>query len=114
VLSKWLTVVVLVLTLTIAGLGFVETRADNISSANGSEVAPAAGNGGSRSHALPIRIRDAQQALKDEGLYKGPINGEWSPDTEQAVAQFQKKNGLKQTAELDGQTQDQLEHADND
>jgi len=49
-------------------------------------------------------IRQAQEALQDQGLYHGQIDGKWGPQTKQAVSQFQKKNGLKQTAELDQQT----------
>ena len=112
-LSKGM-IAILVLTLVIVGIGVVETRAGGIAGAEGSEVAPEALSGGNRGDALSSHIRDVQQALKDEGLYMGPINGEWGPETKQAVEQFQKTNGLKQTAELDEQTQDQLEHADND
>jgi len=59
-------------------------------------------------------VKQAQQALKDQGLYHGAIDGRWGPETKQAVNEFQKKNGLKQTAQLDDQTKDQLQHADND
>lgn len=59
-------------------------------------------------------IKQAQQSLKDEGLYNGAIDGQWGPETRQAVAKFQKKNGLKQTAQLDEQTLDQLQQAGND
>lgn len=105
--SKRLTIGVMVLTLTTAGAGiaFTEIHAAGIAGPNGSQIA---------SPPQSDSIRDAQQALKDEGLYKGPINGELGPETKQAIARFQKTNGLKQTAALDTETRDQLEHADND
>jgi peptidoglycan hydrolase-like protein with peptidoglycan-binding domain len=55
-------------------------------------------------------IRQAQEALQDQGLYHGQIDGKWGPQTKQAVSQFQKKNGLKQTAQLDQQTLDDLQN----
>ncbi|HXR85972.1 MAG TPA: peptidoglycan-binding domain-containing protein [Stellaceae bacterium] len=55
-------------------------------------------------------IRQAQEALQDQGLYHGQIDGKWGPQTKQAVSQFQKKNGLKQSAQLDQQTLDDLQN----
>lgn len=55
-------------------------------------------------------VRQAQEALQDQGLYKGQIDGKWGPQTKQAVSQFQKKNGLKQTAQLDQQTLNDLQN----
>lgn len=54
-------------------------------------------------------IRQAQEALQDQGLYKGQVDGKWGPQTKRAVAQFQKKNGLKQTAQLDQPTLSDLQ-----
>jgi hypothetical protein len=55
-------------------------------------------------HVSSARVKLAQQALKEEGLYKGKIDGQFGPKTRSAVAQFQKQNGLKQTAQLDRRT----------
>lgn len=55
-------------------------------------------------HVSSVRVKLAQQALKEEGLYKGKIDGQFGPKTRSAVAQFQKQNGLKQTAQLDRRT----------
>jgi peptidoglycan hydrolase-like protein with peptidoglycan-binding domain len=55
-------------------------------------------------------IRQAQEALQDQGLYHGQVDGKWGPQTKQAVSQFQKKNGLKQSAQLDQQTLDDLQN----
>lgn len=54
--------------------------------------------------ASPTTVRQAQQQLKVQGLYHGPIDGVLSQDTKTAISQFQQKNGLPQTAMLDQQT----------
>ena len=53
-------------------------------------------------------IRQAQQQLQDQGFYHGRIDGIIGPETEQAIGQFQQKNGLSQTATLDQPTMDKL------
>jgi peptidoglycan hydrolase-like protein with peptidoglycan-binding domain len=53
-------------------------------------------------------VRQAQQQLRDHGLYHGTIDGIVGPETKHAVQQFQKNNGLNQTAILDQQTMDKL------
>ena len=60
-------------------------------------------------HASPTRVKQAQQALKQEGLYKGKVDGKYGPNTKAAVAAFQKQNGLKQSAQLDRATMNKLE-----
>lgn len=47
-------------------------------------------------------------ALSDQGLYHGRIDGILGPETKQVLGQFQKKNGLDQTATLDQPTKDKL------
>lgn len=56
-------------------------------------------------------VRRAQTALKQEGLYRGKVDGKFGPQTKSAVAQFQKQNGLKQTAQLDRATLGKLRRA---
>ena len=53
-------------------------------------------------------IRWAQLELRYRGLYKGSLDGVLGPKTRQALAQFQKNNGLDQTASLDAQTWETL------
>ncbi len=50
------------------------------------------------------KVKHAQQALQDEGLYKGSIDGIVGPQTRDAVSQYQRDHNLKQTAMLDRQT----------
>lgn len=54
-------------------------------------------------------VTQAQTALKEKGLYSGPIDGQIGPKTRQAISQFQRQNGLKQTAQLDSRTMSELQ-----
>jgi peptidoglycan hydrolase-like protein with peptidoglycan-binding domain len=55
--------------------------------------------------ALPeSQVKQAQQQLKSAGLYKGAVDGKMGTDTQQAIEQFQQKNGLPATGTLDEQT----------
>lgn len=53
-------------------------------------------------------ILQAQRQLQDQGLYHGRIDGILGPETEQALGEFQKRNGLNRTATLDQPTMDKL------
>jgi peptidoglycan hydrolase-like protein with peptidoglycan-binding domain len=53
-------------------------------------------------------IRQAQQQLKSDGLYKGRIDGMLGHRTRLAITRFQKQNGLPHTARLDRTTLDRL------
>jgi peptidoglycan hydrolase-like protein with peptidoglycan-binding domain len=55
-------------------------------------------------------VRQAQEALQDQGLYKGQVDGKMGPQTKRAIAQFQKQKGLKQTAQLDQPTLNDLQN----
>ena len=53
-------------------------------------------------------IRQAQEALKSQGHDPGPIDGVMGSQTRQALREFQSKNGLKQTGNLDAETKQKL------
>jgi peptidoglycan hydrolase-like protein with peptidoglycan-binding domain len=74
------------------------------SSHEGMSNSSTAGAGASHS-----AVTQAQTALKEKGLYSGPIDGRIGPKTRQAISQFQRQNGLKQTAQLDSRTMSQLQ-----
>lgn len=57
------------------------------------------------------KVKQAQQALQEAGLYKGKVDGKFGPQTKAAVKEFQKENGLKQTAHLDSATMKKLSQA---
>ncbi len=52
----------------------------------------------------PATVRNVQQALNDKGYDPGPIDGQWGPNTEDAVRRFQQASGLPQTGGLEGST----------
>ena len=55
----------------------------------------------------PAFVKKVQQALKDKGVYSGPIDGKYGTATRDAVRAFQQKNKLEVTADkgaLDDQT----------
>ena len=63
----------------------------------------------SKSSASADNVKEAQEALQSQGLYKGQVDGKFGPATRHAVAAFQKEKGLKQTAQLDSRTMNDLQ-----
>lgn len=53
-------------------------------------------------------VKQAQQALREQGLYRGRIDGVLGPKTKTALRNFQRKNGLPATASLDRRTMESL------
>jgi Putative peptidoglycan binding domain len=53
-------------------------------------------------------VRQAQEALKNQGHDPGPIDGVMGPQTRQALREFQGANGLKQTGMVDTETKQKL------
>jgi hypothetical protein len=51
----------------------------------------------------PSVVRSVQQSLNQRG-YSVDVDGQWGPNTENAVRQFQQANGLPQTGDLNSQT----------
>jgi len=56
-------------------------------------------------------VRDAQQRLSALGLYAGPVDGVWGPDTQVAVERFQRNRGLQVTGDLNQVTTSALQAA---
>ena len=56
-------------------------------------------------------VRQAQQQLAAEGLYRGADDGVIGRQTRRAVARFQRQNGLRVTGSLDEETLSQLNGA---
>jgi len=69
---------------------------------------PSITGGGVRSEVSKREIKQAQQQLQQQGLYQGKVDGKNGPETMAAVKQFQKKNGLQETGELDARTRHTL------
>lgn len=53
-------------------------------------------------------VRSVQQALNAKGFNAGPVDGQWGPDTEIALKQFQAAQGLPSTGVLDTRTMNAL------
>lgn len=53
-------------------------------------------------------IRDAQQSLKDKGLYDGPVDGINGPLTHAAVRKYQQQNNISADGRLGPRTLDTL------
>ena len=53
-------------------------------------------------------VRQAQQALADQGISPGPIDGKMGPKTKAALTEYQKKENLKATGRLDHETKSKL------
>jgi peptidoglycan hydrolase-like protein with peptidoglycan-binding domain len=59
-------------------------------------------------HISRAEIRDVQVKLQADKFYNGKIDGMLGPQTRRALAEYQKQNGLRVTANLDRQTRDSL------
>ena len=59
-------------------------------------------------HVSRAEVRDVQQKLQADNLYRGKIDGMLGSQTRRAIADYQKRNGLRVTANLDRQTRDSL------
>jgi hypothetical protein len=53
-------------------------------------------------------VRAAQQALQDKGYDAGPIDGLMGPKTQAAIREFQQKEGIQASGQLDARTRSAL------
>jgi peptidoglycan hydrolase-like protein with peptidoglycan-binding domain len=56
----------------------------------------------------PQLVRSVQQSLEAKGIDVGPVDGIWGPKTHQALQQFQEKQGLDATGQLNARTLEAL------
>ena len=72
-------------------------------------VAPPEASGSSARAGAPVGlVKEAQMQLKDQGFYKGSVDGIVGPQTRGAVRAYQKREGLRQTARLDHETVERM------
>lgn len=57
----------------------------------------------------PETMAQIQQQLQQEGLYRGPVDGIYGDQTRQALAQWQRQQGLEPTGQLNSQTLAQMD-----
>lgn len=58
------------------------------------------------------QVREAQQRLHTIGLYGGPLDGFWGPETQAAVQRFQQSYGVPVSARLDDATINAIRNAE--
>lgn len=61
--------------------------------------------------AVDASVRDAQSHLRRLGYYRGPVDGIWGPETEEALQRFQRDRGLPADGTLGDQTLSALRNA---
>jgi peptidoglycan hydrolase-like protein with peptidoglycan-binding domain len=52
----------------------------------------------------PEMVRSVQQALQQDGLYRGSVDGTWGPATQAAVRGYQERHNMSATGQLDQPT----------
>jgi murein L,D-transpeptidase YcbB/YkuD len=67
--------------------------------------------GGATAEEAVVATTAVQQTLKLAGFWDGPVDGEWTPELTDALKEFQKELGVKQTGEVDAATIAALEEA---
>ena len=55
-----------------------------------------------RLESSPAVIAAVQRSLRIQGAYRGPVNGQLTPATRQAISRFQGSDGLRNTGRIDG------------
>jgi len=58
------------------------------------------------------QVRTAQEALKNQGFYNGPVDGALNADTTGAIRRYQLRNGLEGTGQLTPETVNSLNKGD--
>lgn len=82
-------------------------RAGSASSADDFNAKHSRGGGGvfrKESDSEHTKPEDVQKKLKDAGLYKGAIDGQFGPESQAALKTFQKQNGIEPSGKLDERT----------
>jgi peptidoglycan hydrolase-like protein with peptidoglycan-binding domain len=53
-------------------------------------------------------VSKAQEVLKNDGIYSGPVDGRMSQDTREAIRSFQQSHQLNMTGTIDDETAREL------
>jgi hypothetical protein len=81
----------------------VDQLAARLTRPDGNHQAPASGSSGSR-FPPSATVKDAQRKLREEGFYRGRIDGIAGPQTKAAIAAYQRRKALPVTSLLDERT----------
>src|SRR5579883_2267049 len=88
-----------------------DPRAGTIIPATANAGTPADRSGAGAGGPTNQQVREAQQKLKDLGLYQGRVDGLYGRQTIAAVDKFQSDNNLPRTGALNDETQQRLQTA---
>lgn len=76
------------------------------------EYPPSGRSGGASTSTIVVEPRTLariQQQLRQDGFYRGPVDGIYGPETRRALSQWQTENGLPATGQLDRRTLAQMD-----
>lgn len=92
--------------LTVTGRLDSQTRSQLGISQSGEANRQATASSSSSSVITPsmATVKAAQQMLQQQGLYKGNVDGAFSPETRSAIREYQQNSGLTVNGQLDQQT----------
>ncbi|HTI83342.1 MAG TPA: peptidoglycan-binding domain-containing protein [Acetobacteraceae bacterium] len=79
-------------------------KTSSASSSNYAPPPPSPQQAEAQQAVTPDTIRQVQQALLQQNMYRGQVDGVWGPQTQSAVRQYQQKNNLNASGQLDQQT----------
>lgn len=88
--------------------GGASSGTDAMSNRGGASSGGMTSSNGTGQNVSQDEVKQAQTELKQHGLYKGQVDGVLGPQTRNAIAQYQKQNGLRETAQLDQATMQHL------
>jgi peptidoglycan hydrolase-like protein with peptidoglycan-binding domain len=94
---------------TMARQALNQERSSGRAALNDAGLGPTSGSSASSTRRASAGVvKDAQRKLAQDGYYHGKIDGIAGPQTRRAVAAYQQREGLQQTATLDRATLDRL------
>jgi len=100
--------IIVAVTALLAGCNTMHGMGEDVSSVghtitgSGSSAAPS--TSGTEASVSAETVQHAQSALQSQGLYHGPIDGVFGPETQNAVTAYQQQKGLPATGQLDSTT----------
>lgn len=89
---------------TIHGMGEDVSSVGSTITGSGSSAAPSGSSATVTPSVSAETVQHAQSALQSQGLYHGPIDGVFGPETQSAVTAYQQEKGLPTTGQLDSRT----------
>jgi peptidoglycan hydrolase-like protein with peptidoglycan-binding domain len=89
---------------TMRGMGKDVSSVGNAVAGSGSSAAPSGSSAAQTPGVSAETVQHAQSTLQAQGLYHGPVDGIYGPETQSAVTAYQQQKGLPATGQLDSTT----------